>query len=73
MQWHAYFHEVDLGLVEIVNINDALSMLSASDSIAVNPNKGTSISSIVSILTLIPTPLPRWLGELADRVQSRHR
>jgi len=49
MQWRAYFHEVDLGLVEIVNINDALSMLSASDSIAVNPNKGTSISSIVSI------------------------
>src|SRR6267143_6609767 len=49
MQWHAYFHEVDLGLVEIVNINDALSMLSAPESIAVNPNKGTSISSIVSI------------------------
>ena len=49
MQWRAYFHEVDLGLVEIVNINDALSMLSAPESIAVNPNEGTSISSIVSI------------------------
>jgi hypothetical protein len=49
MQWRAYFHEVDLGLVEIVNINDALSTLSAPESIAVNPNKGLSISTIVSI------------------------
>ncbi len=48
MQWRAYFHEVDLGLVEIVNINDALSVLSAPESIAVNPHKGTSISKIVS-------------------------
>src|SRR5439155_10577429 len=52
MHWRAYFHEVDLGLIEIVNINDALSMLSAPESIAENPNKGTSISSIVSILPL---------------------
>jgi len=49
MQWRAYFHEVDLGIVEIVNMNDALSVLSASESSAVNPNKGTSISTIVSI------------------------
>ena len=49
MQWRAYFHEVDLGIIEIVNMNDALSVLSASESSAVNPNKGTSISTIVSI------------------------
>jgi hypothetical protein len=29
MQWRVYFHEVDLGVIEIVNINDALSLLSA--------------------------------------------
>jgi len=49
MQWRAYFHEVDLGFVEIVNINDALSTLSAPESIAVNPHKGTPIANIVSI------------------------
>ena len=48
MQWRVYFHEVDLGVIEIVNINDALSLLSASESIAVNPHEGTSISTIVN-------------------------
>jgi hypothetical protein len=41
LRWHAWFHDVDLGTIEIANINDALSMLSAAESIAVNPNKDT--------------------------------
>jgi putative transposase len=49
MQWRVYFHEVDLGLVEIVNINEALSVLSAPEVTAVNPNKGTPISPIVNV------------------------
>jgi len=48
MQWRVYSHEVDLGVIEIVNINDALSLLSASESIALNPHEGTSISTIVN-------------------------
>ncbi len=48
MQWRAYFHEVDLGIVEIVNINYALSVLSAAEATAVNPNKGTPLSTIVN-------------------------
>jgi transposase InsO family protein len=41
LRWHAWFHDVDLGTIEIANINDALSILSAAESIAVNPNKDT--------------------------------
>lgn len=48
LRWRAYFHEVDLGIVEIANINDALSMLSAPESIAVNPNEGISKSISVN-------------------------
>jgi transposase InsO family protein len=48
MHWRVYFHEVDLGVIEIVNINDALSLLSASESIAVNPHGDTSISTSVN-------------------------
>ncbi len=42
MHWRVYFHEVDLGVIEIANINDALSLLSVPESIVVNPNEGTS-------------------------------
>ncbi len=52
MQWRVYFHEVGLGAIEIVNINDARSLLSASESIAVNPHEGTSISTIRQRLNL---------------------
>jgi hypothetical protein len=48
MHWRVYFHEVDLGVIEIANINDALSLLSAPESIAVNPNEGTSKPITVS-------------------------
>jgi putative transposase len=48
LRWRAYFHEVDLGIIEIANINDALSMLSAPESMAVNPNGGTSKPTSVS-------------------------
>ena len=41
LRWHAWFHDVDLGTIEIANINDALSILSAAESVAVNPNKDT--------------------------------
>jgi hypothetical protein len=51
MQWRV-FHEVGLGAIEIVNINDARSLLSASESIAVNPHEGTSISTIRQRLNL---------------------
>lgn len=47
LRWRAWFHEVDLGTIEIANINDALSMLSAAESIAVNPNE--DISKAVSV------------------------
>jgi len=47
LRWHAWFHDVDLGTIEIANINDALSMLSAAESIAVNPNE--DISKPVSV------------------------
>ena len=39
LHWHAGFYGVDLSTIEIANINDALSMLSAAESIAVNPNE----------------------------------
>jgi len=44
---HERFHDVDLGTIEIANTNDALSMLSAAESIAVNPNE--DISKPVSV------------------------
>jgi len=47
LRWHAWFHEVDLGIIEIANINDAVSMLSAPESTAVNPNE--DISKPVSV------------------------
>jgi transposase InsO family protein len=47
LHWHAWFHGVDLGTIEIANINDALSMLSAAESIAVNPNE--DIRNTVSV------------------------
>jgi signal transduction histidine kinase len=46
--WRVYFHEVDLGIIEIANINDAVSFLSAPESIAVNPNEGISNPITVS-------------------------
>jgi putative transposase len=48
LRWRVYFHEVDLGVIEIANINDALSLLSTPESIAVNPNEGTSKPITVS-------------------------
>jgi len=48
LRWHAWFYEVDLGIIEIANINDALSMLSAAESIAVNPHEDISKSVSVS-------------------------
>jgi len=40
LRWHAWFHRRrSIGTIEIANINDALSMLSAAESIAVNPNE----------------------------------
>ena len=47
LRWHVWFHDVDLGSIEIANINDALSILSATESIAVNPN--ADISKAVSV------------------------
>jgi hypothetical protein len=47
LHWHAWFHGVDLGTIEIANINDAPSMLSAAESIAVNPNE--DIRNTVSV------------------------
>jgi len=48
LRWRFYFHEVDLGVIEIANINDALSLLAAPESIAVNPNGGTPESTTVN-------------------------
>jgi len=48
LRWHAWFYEVDLGIIEIANINDALSVLSAAESIAVNPHEDISKSVSVS-------------------------
>jgi transposase InsO family protein len=47
LRWRGWFHDVDLGALEIANINDALSMLSAAEASAVNPNEG--ISNAVSV------------------------
>src|ERR1700760_2758521 len=53
LQWRAYFHEVDLGIIEIVNINDAISALpspalSAPEATTLNPDKGTPPSTTVN-------------------------
>ena len=45
---HERFHDVDLGTIEIANTNDALFMLSAAESIAVNPNEDISKPASVS-------------------------
>jgi hypothetical protein len=41
-------HEVDVGVIEIVNINDAISALSAPEATAPNPDKGTPLSTNVN-------------------------
>jgi putative transposase len=48
LRWRVYFHEVDLGVIEIADINEALSLLPAPESIAVNPNEGTLKPTTVS-------------------------
>jgi hypothetical protein len=48
LRWHAWFHDVDLGTIEIANLNDALSTLSAAESIAVNPSEDMSNAVSVS-------------------------
>jgi putative transposase len=39
LRWRAHFHELDLGIVEIASIDEALSMLPVEDPPAVNPSE----------------------------------
>jgi putative transposase len=48
LRWRAYFHEIDLGVIEIADINSALSLLPTPESIAVNPNEDTPKPKTVS-------------------------